>query len=261
METYYVQKLKERLEEKQKLNPKYSLRAYSRDLGVHFASLGQVIKGTRPLPKKNAKDVCERLGLTPKEKTLFMESFYRSKTNIDDIEIDPLDQRFRLDESYHNILAKWEYFAVIEMFYLKDAVINEKTVAKKLGLTQVRAKEVIKELLFAKLIKYDENEILVLTHEDITTTEDISSLALKLSHQETLDIAKQKLEEIEVELRDFSSTTVALNLKKLPEAKTIIREFRQKLTKLLRDGEEEEIYQLAIQFFPLSQINKKGELQ
>lgn len=75
---------------------------------------------------------------------------------------------------------------------------------------------------------------------------------------ETLEIGKNKLEEIEVELRDFSSATVAIDLEKLPEAKTIIREFRQKMSALLRDGEKTDVYQLAIQFYPLTENAKKS---
>ena len=67
-------------------------------------------------------------------------------------------------------------------------------------------------------------------------------------------MGKHKLKEIGVELRDFSAMTIALDLEKLPEAKTIIREFRQKMGTLLRNGNKTEVYQLAIQLYPLSNI-------
>ena len=64
-----------------------------------------------------------------------------------------------------------------------------------------------------------------------------------------------------MELRDFSSTTVAIDLDKLPEVKTIIREFRQKMTTLLRDGKKTDVFQLAIQFYPLTKIDKMEKIQ
>ncbi len=75
---------------------------------------------------------------------------------------------------------------------------------------------------------------------------------------DTLDMGKNKLEEVELELRDFSSMTIAGNPEKLAEAKTIIREFRQKLASLLRDGEKTEVYQIAIQLYPLIKTSKEN---
>ena len=71
-----------------------------------------------------------------------------------------------------------------------------------------------------------------------------------------------KLKEIEVELRDFSSMTASIDLDQLPEAKTIIREFRQKMASLLRNGSNKtDVYQLAIQFYPVTKLENTGELK
>ena len=84
------------------------------------------------------------------------------------------------------------------------------------------------------------------------TTEDVASEALKASHHDTLELAHKKLNEVPVELRDFSSMTVAVDQKKIPEVKAVIREFRQKMGELLKAGNKSDVYQLAIQFFPLT---------
>jgi hypothetical protein len=39
---------------------------------------------------------------------------------------------------------------------------------------------------------------------------------------------------------------------RIPEAKTIIREFRQKMCALMESSCGEEVYQLAIQFYPMT---------
>lgn len=53
--------------------------------------------------------------------------------------------------------------------------------------------------------------------------------------------------------------TMALSLNKVPEAKTIIREFRQKMSALLKDGYKTDVYQMAIQFYPLTNTKKQME--
>lgn len=263
METkrHYISILKEHLSLRQKANPHYSLRAFSRDLDIHSSTLSQVLAGKRGLPIKRAIDVAEKLDIGPKEKTLFMESFYRSKTNIDEIRIDDIEERFMLDESYFKVIAEWEHYAVLELFNLKFYDLSPSGISNKMGITENRAEVVIQNLLNCSLIKLDDLGEYSPTHSSVRTTEDVTSVALKKSHKETLEIGIQKLDEIEIEMRDFSSTTVAIDLKKLSEAKTIIREFRQKMSVLLRDGEKTDVYQLAIQFYPLTNLKHSENIQ
>lgn len=257
-QTTYINTLQEVLAARQSANQSYSLRAFSRDLGMHPSTLSQVLNGKKNIPKKNMAQVLENLALSPVEETLFRENYYRRKTRLDNIQISQdYYQRKMVDETNYNILAEWEYYALLTLVETDDFVSTVDFISKRLKITKERTREVIKGLTKAGLLAYDENEKLVLTNGPLRTTEDISSKALKKSHKETLDMSKTKLDEIEVELRDFSSMTVAVNPEKLQEAKTVIREFRQKLASLLRDGEKTEVYQLAIQLYPLTETLEK----
>lgn len=257
-DVYYLSKMKEEFSRKQRANEHYSLRAYARDLRVHPSTLSQVMKGNRPLPLKDSASVVKNLKLGPKDQTLFMESLYRRKTSIDDIKISSLDERFMLDESYYKSLAEWEHFAVLELYEIVDFEASLAEISKKLKITPNRAEVVVNNLLTCGLLTRNDQGELKRAHTSVRTTEDVKCQAINESHKETLMMGIKKLEEIEVEFRDFSSTTVAIDLEKLTEAKTIIREFRQKMEALLRDGNKTDLYQLAIQFFPLT--DSKNEL-
>jgi hypothetical protein len=53
-------------------------------------------------------------------------------------------------------------------------------------------------------------------------------------------------------------------MNKFHDAKMLIKEFRKKMAVLLSEGERKEVYQLAIQFYPLSNlesINTQEHLQ
>ncbi len=252
---YYLMKMKEVFSLKQRENSSYSLRAFARDLDIHPSTMSQIINGNRSLPYKDSSHVVNKLKLNPKERTLFMESLMRKKTSLDAIKIEALDQRFMLDESYYKIIAEWEHFAVLDLFELVDFDPTPEGIMAKIDVTANRAHVVLNNLKTCGLLEEREG-CLVKVHEDIRTTEDIASRALRDSHVETMKMGIQKLEEIEIELRDFSSTTVGLDIDKLPEAKTIIREFRQKMSALLKEGHKTEVYQLAIQFYPLTKTVK-----
>lgn len=250
---FYQFKLKENLSLKQRENPQYSLRAFARDLEIHPGTLAKVINGERPLPLKNSQTIMNKLKLGPADRTLFMESLLRRKTNIDNIKIDPLDTRYIVDESNYKVLAEWEHFIVTDLFDLPDFEATVKDIAARLEITQLRAEVVTENLITSGLLTKDEKGKLYRVHSSVKTTEDIKSQALKEAHMETLKIGMKKLEEIEVELRDFSSSAMAIDVDQLLEAKTIIREFRQKMAALLRDGRNKtDVYQLAIQFYPLT---------
>lgn len=256
---YHIHKIQQELANRQRHNPQYSLRAFARDIGVHPATLSQVMKGNRPLPLKTSHVVVEKLALAPKERTLFLESLYRSKTTIDDIKIDENDDRFMLDESYFNVIAQWEHYAVLTLFDIDSFDCSVQEVARRLGISELRADVVLENLKVSGLLSFEDGQYRK-SQSRVRTTEDISSLALKESHKETLEMGKVKLDEVEVMLRDFSAMTVAVDLEKLTEAKTIIREFRQKMMALLRDGNKTDVYQLAIQFYPLTKTEKLMEM-
>lgn len=256
-ETYYIQKIKEELSLRQRKNPSYSLRSYARDLGMHSSSLSQVIHKKRNLPFAKAQSVIQALDLNDEERTLFLNSFYRSKTKIDDIDISEVQKSFIVKRTHHKILAEWEHFAVTELFDLKGFEVNQKSVSTKLGITLNRAEVVLQNLVDAGLLNFDSDDShYSRIHENISTTEDVSSSALKQSHKEILEIASNKLETIPLEFRDFSSVNMAVDPSKITEVKSIIREFRQKMLALLRDGEKKDVYQLSIQFFPLSVLEE-----
>lgn len=243
---------------KQRDNPQYSLRAYARDLGLHPGTLAKVIKGERPLPIKFSQTVANKLKLTPKDRTLFMESLLRRKTNIDNIEIAPLDERHVVEETNYKVIAEWEHFIVLDLFDIPDFKGTTEDIAVRLSISKTRAEVVVENLLTSGLLTKDSDGRLHRVHASIKTTEDVRSQALQESHIETLKLGIKKIEEIEVDLRDFSSVSMAIDVDQILEAKTIIREFRQKMASLLRNGTKKtDVFQLAIQFYPVTNIETK----
>jgi uncharacterized protein (TIGR02147 family) len=259
MEPFYLQRLKEDLSRRQRKSPSYSLRAFARDLDLHPATLSLMFKGKRSLPFKNSVSVADKLNLGPKERTYFLESLHREKTSLDKIKISDNDDRFMLDESYFAVIAEWEHDAILTLMDCSDFIFSKEEISERLSISSIRTEVVINNLLQCGLLIQNESGFSK-AYPSIRTTEDIASTALKLSHKETMDIGKDKLEDVDVMMRDFSSMMIAVDTEKMTEAKTIIREFRQKMSALLRDGHKTDVYQLAIQFYPLTKNDEKRSL-
>lgn len=254
---YYRKKLKEDFSRRNRINKSYSLRAYARDLGIHPATLSQVLLGKRALPPKNADQIIDRLKLGAKERTLFKESIRQKRDLLDTIKIPDSENQFILDESYYQIIAEWEHYAVLSLFDCMDFRPTLMEISERLDIPKTRAEVVVDNLLACGLLERAKNKTLIKTQPQVRTTEDVISPALRASHRENLEIAGHKLDTVPTELRDFSSIMVAMSDDKIPEVKIIIREFRNKLAQLLKNGRKDKVYQLAIQFYPLTKTKSK----
>ena len=255
-EPYYVQKLRDDLTRRQRKSPGYSMRAFGRDIGIHPAALSQILSGKRGLPLKESNSVIQKLSLGPKEKTLFFESLYKSKSQLDAIKIDSDDERMMLDESYHRVIVEWEHYAVLSLFDLSDFDSSISAIACRLNINVNRAKVVVQNLMTSGLLEKTEKGLRKCCPK-VRTTEDVSSETIKQSHHEAIDLGKKKLDEVDVTKRDYSTGTWAIDPTKITEAKIIIREFRQKMASLFKEGNKTEVYQIAIQFYPLTDVNSK----
>lgn len=256
-QAYYLSKMREALSLKQRANPHYSLRAFARDIGIHPATLSQIINGKRPLPMKDSEGVIKKLNLGPKERNLFTESLKRTKTTLNKIKITEEENRLLLDESYYKIIAEWEHYAVLELFNLDGFDRTKEEIILRLNISATRAEVVINNLITSKLLEIDENGKFNKVHSDVTTADDFFNQALRDSHKEALQLGISKIEDVSMELRDFSSLTLAVDMEKVPEVKSLIREFRKKMMALLKEGQKQEVYQLAIQFYPLTHITEE----
>jgi uncharacterized protein (TIGR02147 family) len=182
-----------------------------------------------------------------------MDSLGKRHVALDSIKIEENDERFILDDTYHQIIAEWEHYAALILMDCEDFTLNPESLTVRLGITKIRAEVVIANLLrYGMISEGEKSGSFLRTHSSFRTTEDVVSEALRASHHENLDLAKIRLDETPIQLRDFSSLMVAVDLEKMNEAKAIIREFRQKMSKLLRSGNRRHVYQLSIQFYPIT---------
>lgn len=253
LETIAVQKLiNEELHRRKAANPAYSLRSLARQLKISPAALSLVLNGRRPASRKMAQHLASRLGLDPLAEASLLAHFdlkkpRASKTNAAQL-------RLRADE--FNLVADWHCFAILSLLETEGARPKAAWVARRLGLTQAAADQALKRMARLGLLEAGPDGAYALTQRSFTTTDEIPSSAIRKNHAQMLELAKTSLDRDPLELRDFLSITMAIDPDKIPEAKVLLRDFREKLSNFLTAGKKKEVYALSLQLIPLSSRKK-----
>lgn len=93
----------------------------------------------------------------------------------------------------------------------------------------------------------------------ISTGAELQSHVVHQYHKMLLDLAKQVMDELPPARRDVSTMTLGVKRERVAEIKNRIQEFRRDILKIVsEDTEPQEVVQLNIQMFPLTQ---EGDLQ
>lgn len=252
--------LQTRLHEQQRKNPRFSIRAYSKKVGIHFAALSAILNGKRNVSRKLATRVADRLYLDPQERSELLGHFPEARKQINRNNLSPQEPKYlELSAQQFKIAAEWEHFAVMNLLQCSHYKSSLSWIARRLNLTESRTSQVVQRLIDLKLVTLDSKGHLTRSKANYRTPDDYADISLKKMHEQTLDLARESLYRDPIEHRDFTTVTAAINPKNIRTAKERIRKFEDDLCDLLEEGERTEVYRLSVQLFPLTQISHSGE--
>ncbi len=252
---FFLHKLREEFGLRQKNNINYSLRGFARFLEIQPPTLSAVLNEKRPLPYHIAERVAQRLQLSPSEKLRFINSIKnRSLQNKKDASQFSQTSPYQLKEEAHfKVISEWEHYAILSLCRLNKFKSDPQWIAQQLGITIERTKTCIENLVDSGLLSVN-NGKLERVYSSVNTSSDVISSALKKAHREAIRLAFEKLEIIPIELRDFSTNTFPIKKENLLEAKLMIQQFNKDFSRFIESEEGDHVYQINIQFFPLTDI-------
>lgn len=238
--------LKQEFAERQRRNKHYSLRSFARDLDLHPGTLSSVMTGKRSLPKKSLEDIALRLGLSPKARFLFECSHLKR------LAPDQTRHVVENDERAFKLISEWEHFAILSLMNTEDFEPDIAWIASRLGLTTATVDIALKRLVEHGLVVIESPTKWTKTHQVISSSDGVENAALKRAHLSELDLAKERLGEVPLDLRDFSSLTVTCSPERMKLYRDFIRKFLSEFECVAEADKASEVYQLCVQFFPLS---------
>jgi transcriptional regulator with XRE-family HTH domain len=235
--------LQKQFTERCKKNPRYSLRAFAKTLDLDASSLSQILSGKRKLSKKGIQNICDKLSATPKELQMFglIENNNETEENYLQVDIDTF-----------SVISEWYHYAILELTYVSGFKTDPRWIAKKLSITVEESKSAIERLKRLGLL-LEENGSLIKSSKRLTNNGTVNtSGAHKELQKQIISKALIAVDEVPQDEKDITSMTMAIDTKNLDKARLIIQKFRRDLCELLEDGNQEQVYNLGIQLYPIS---------
>ena len=229
-------------EKKRQKRASYSYHSYAKHLGVSSGALSSILGGQRKITKKMAQRFATNLGLEAEELKAFFDESQVTASDLEYIKIQ-MDQ--------FKSISEWQHFAILSLIETVNFTSDVEWIARRLGIGVQKTESSIQRLVDLGMLVNGEGQ-LKRAAARYATSDNIASSSLKQAHRSNLDLATKALDEVSIELRDFMAMTSAVDPNKIADVKKLIREFRDKVSVLLDEGERTEVYKLCIQFFPLT---------
>jgi uncharacterized protein (TIGR02147 family) len=252
-----LNRLRQALLESQARNPRVSIRSFAKHLGLPAGTVSLVLLGKRRLSKKTALKFARALQFDPVELAQLDQQYRPTSKKTKNARSSLNPEQLRLSADQFHVLRDWHYYAILNLICIPNQSHEPQALAERLGLTESKVEEALIRMHRLKLINKSGSKW-IRTYQQIKTTEDVLSQSLQHSHLQNLELAQNALKTVAVAERDFSSMTLPISVKRLPEIKAKIRAVYQQIVEdQAKDPEVDEVYQIQTQIFPLTK-NKKG---
>lgn len=166
-----------------------------------------------------------------------------------------------IDMSTFNLISHWYCLAIREMVRLDSFREDYEWIASKLNfkVTPKEVKKTLSLLVELDLLERDsDGKLAINKHGRIHTSNDIASEAIKRYHEQTLENAKLAVRQFSTDEREFQASSFNMRRENMPKAKELIREFKSKFVKLLEEEKSDDVFQIQMQFYPITKISKSN---
>ncbi len=256
----YRETLRRALENRCANNPRYSLRSFARDLKISPARLSDVLNGRYGLSRAAAEQIAKVIGLNAEESEFFCNQVdsqhARSKRQreaaLELVSSRSAQYRTLSLDGFH-VISDWYHYAILELSLTKDFQSDSEWIARALGISPHVARAAVERLLRLDLL-VEKGGVLRAADEFTASPDGIPSEIIRKFHRQILTKALAAIDLQTVEERDLTSMVMAVDSRRLAEAKADIKKFRRSFdAKFGASGAKDRVYCLSIQFFNLQE--------
>ncbi len=257
---FYLKQLERTFENRVKMNPRYSLRAFSRDLGISAPRLSGVLNRKFGLSQASAEEICTTLRYDKKITEAFVTSVqaHHSRSpktrKIAEMKIAGRKRVFdQLELDRFEVVSDWYHFALMELVRYANLTSEDSSeIAKQLKISNREAKSAISRLLCVGLLKIEDG-FLMRTGSYFIGNQ-VPNLAIKSLNAQLIAKAAQAIHSQTIQERDLRTLTLAVSEKQMPEFTKLFDEFQTKVRNLAeKENEKTDVYAWTMQFYKLSE--------
>lgn len=240
---------------RQEKNAGYSLRSFSKHMGVSPAMLSLLIRNKKKLTSQTAQAIAKKCDFSSGEMEHLFKNISRS-SNLNN----SFPQR-ELEIDSFELIANWYYFAILALERFKHNSLSAKWIAQKLDIPVNTAQKAVTRLTRLGIIaKNKRGDGFHQATPSLVAQQNVPSAAIRKFHRAILDKAQDSLAGTPVDMREFSATIMPINTKYLPEIKNSIRRFRDEMAAYSESIDNcDEVYSLSIQLFPLTKERRNDD--
>lgn len=243
-------------------NPRYSLRAFARDLGLPASRLSEILRSQSGLSEAAAIVVAKKLNLTGDEIDLFqvMVSAEHSRSGLKREQAKVrLKTLFEgqgipiMEVEKAKIISDWYYSAILELTDVVDFQSDEYWISRRLNVNLEKIHSAIQRLFQFGLLENSSGRWRQ-TQRQLSFTSAIANADFKKHHLQMLEKARGAINELNDEVREISSVTLAMSSQQLPALKKMLKELRRKvMIEAEKMSPKDRVYGMALHLFPLDQ--------
>lgn len=261
----YLEILEKEFDTRTERNPNYSLRSFAKNIGINAGALSQILSGKRVPSFRIMQKILLELNLDEEEEILFQSSVAKAQEEKNLQRQNPHFKKILTQKSFsqsdvHNIeiekfkiIADWYHYAIF-MAIQKDHF--KKDIKKIADQFQIRVSQVstaIERLKRLDIIAEKEERLFCQELHIDTSHKELTTTAHKKRQRQILEKSIEALENQNIKIRDHATMTMAIDPKKIPEAKKRISDFMDELCDFLESGEKKEVYEFATSLFSLEE--------
>lgn len=241
-------------------NPAFSVRALARKIDLQPSATNEILKGKRRVSYEMAEKIATKLLLDPTEKMNLMKDFPQKLNRKSKNKLGKEQElsQVKLSTQQFELISDWSHYAILNLIETKNFIQTPEAIAERLAITPKKAQETLNNLINLNLVHYEDG-ILKRTFRQTNTVDDVRNLSLQKMHIADMEMAKEKLSEVDVKLRDFTSYTLAFDINLLPKVKELIRKFQDDVDELMSEAKPTEVYKMNTYIYPLTKLDNSYE--
>lgn len=233
-------------------NPAFSLRMFAIRLGIQAPVVSEVMNGKRLISRKLAQKILVGLKVEHQLANDLLTHFPTKQSR------DKKQNKAFIDPDQFQLVSDWWYMAIMSLAETESCEACPTFLAKRFNITLEQAGAAMTILLELGYLS-QENNFLKASGKYLRFSSAVPDESIKKHHRQGLELAKNALTEIQIELREFGSVTFKGDPQLLELARKKLRALRNEISTLMNTSKATEVYRLQVQLFPLT--NSKDMIQ